>query len=94
MRCTLRIAQRGTFVDGEPLSRTDAVSVCKRTAGAVVVIEDDVPCSEWEPVCTALHREGVAIALRGPVGDFRMPRLPANANPPPATPVRCAATCK
>lgn len=41
MRCTLRISQRGIFVDGEPRSRADAVAYCKGTAGAVVVIEDN-----------------------------------------------------
>lgn len=40
-RCTLRITPRGTFVDGEPMSRPHAVARCKRTTGgAIVVIED------------------------------------------------------
>ncbi len=86
-RCTLRISQGGTFVDGEPMSRSDAVSYCKRTDGAMVVIEDDVPCDDWEPTCSALRREGVRIAMRGPVGDFRQ------ANPDKLV-LRCQATCK
>ena len=40
MRCTLRISQRGIFVDGDPMSRADAVAHCKHTAGAMVVFDD------------------------------------------------------
>lgn len=96
-RCTLRISQRGTFVDGEPMSRADAVDHCRRTDGAMVVIEDDVPCSDWEPTCSALRQEGVPISMRGPVGDFRQPVIAGNAprtKPRPEKPlVRCQATC-
>ena len=97
-RCTLRVSQRGTFVDGEPMSRSDAVDHCKRTDGAVIVIEDDVPCSDWEPTCSALRRERVSISMRGPVGDFRQPP-PIAVNAPPTKPmheeplVRCQAIC-
>lgn len=48
-RCTLRISLRGTFVDGEPMSRTDAVNYCKRTDGAMVVIEDEVRAPTGSP---------------------------------------------
>jgi hypothetical protein len=76
------------------MSRADAVSYCKDTAGAMVVIEDDVPCSDWEPTCSALRREGVTISMRGPVGDFRMGTVPGNWKPPPKKPlVRCSSTC-
>jgi hypothetical protein len=46
MRCTLRISQRGILVDGDPRSRAEAVAYCKRTAGAVVVIEGNTR-REW-----------------------------------------------
>lgn len=101
-RCTLRVSQQGTFVDGEAMSRVDAVAFCKRTAGAMVVIEDDVLCTDWEPTCSALRREGITIAMRGPVGDFRdRPPLAGNAprtKPPSEKPsekpvLRCHATC-
>ena len=95
-RCTLRISHRGTFVDGEPMSRADAVNHCKRTAGAMVVVEDDVACGDWEPTCAALQREGVPIVMRGPVGDFRQPIVAGNAprlEPTGRPRVRCHATC-
>lgn len=52
MLCTLRISPRGTFVDGDPMSRADAVARCKRTAGAIVVIETNTR-SEWDPTTCA-----------------------------------------
>jgi len=47
MRCSLNISLRGIRVDGETRSRTDAVAYCKRTAGAVVVIEGNTR-REWD----------------------------------------------
>lgn len=55
MRCTLRISQRGIFVDGEPRSRADAVAYCKGTpGGAMVVIEDKATRSEWDATTRAM----------------------------------------
>ncbi|MBA3396017.1 MAG: hypothetical protein H0T89_25525 [Deltaproteobacteria bacterium] len=83
------------------MSTADAITHCKRTDGAMVVIEDDVPCVDWEPTCSALRREGVRIAMRGPLGDFRgttgMLAVASNLphkKPPAEKPVlRCQATC-
>ena len=80
-RCTLRISRRGTVVDGEPMLRAEAVKYCKRTAGATVVIEDDVPCNYWEEVRAELQRSGIAIFVRGPTGDFAMRGIPADWSP-------------
>jgi hypothetical protein len=52
------------------MSRTDAVNYCKRTDGAMVVIEDDVTCGDVRRTCSALQHEGVRISVRGLVGDF------------------------
>lgn len=70
MRCSLRISQRGILVDGDPRSRADAVAYCKRTAGAVVVIEDNAR-REWDKAAgamveikdTAIHAEWDATRL-------------------------------
>jgi hypothetical protein len=69
MRCTLRVSQKGIYVDGDPKSRADAIAACKRTAGAVVVLEDGAPADEWKTLQAALRREGVPILMRGPMND-------------------------
>ncbi len=68
MRCTLRVSSKGIYVDGDPASRADAIAVCKRRAGAIVVLEDDAPAEEWKTLQAALRREGVPILMRGQVG--------------------------
>ena len=93
MRCTLRISQRGTSVDGAPMSRADAVTYCKRTAGGVTVIDDNTPCDEWKQTCSELRNEGVPIHVRGMVGDFRVVPIPGNAPLPPVQPTRIAPSC-
>src|SRR5688572_11335590 len=87
-RCTLRMSDRGMLVDGEPVSPAAAIERCKRAGAAIVVIEDSVSCSQWEPTRSALRRERVAIYMRGPVGDFRQPVVAGNA--PPTKPSRVA----
>ena len=69
MRCTLRVSQKGIYVDGDPKSRADAIAACKRTAGAMVVLEEKAPPDEWKALQAGLRREGVPILMRGPLGD-------------------------
>ena len=68
-RCTLRISAHGILVDGEPMSRADAVAYCGRTEGALVKLEDDAPTTEWNLTRAALQREGVAIVMPGAATD-------------------------
>lgn len=86
-RCTLRISPRGIFVDGDPMSRVDAVAYCKRTEGALVRIEDGAPATEWDQTRAALQREGVAIVMPGrPAEDIpgrRYPVVPTPMRAPP-----------
>jgi hypothetical protein len=69
MRCTLRLAARGIYVDGDPTSEAEAIAICKRRAGAMVALEDDAPRDQWRRVEAALRREGIAIHMRGPIDD-------------------------
>ncbi len=69
MRCTLRVSSKGTYVDGDARSRLEAIAACKRTAGAMVVLEDDAPADEWKALQAGLRREGVPILMRGLVND-------------------------
>lgn len=68
-RCTLRVSKKGTYVDGDLKSRADAIAACKRTAGAMVVLEDQAPADEWKALQAGLRREGVPILMRGPLND-------------------------
>jgi len=68
MRCTLRVSLKGLYVDGEPMSQAGAIALCKRRAGAMVVLEDDAPKEAWKKVETALRDAKIAIMMRGPLG--------------------------
>ncbi|MDX2091778.1 MAG: outer membrane lipoprotein carrier protein LolA [Kofleriaceae bacterium] len=68
-RCTLRVSKKGIYVDGDPKSRADAIAACKRTAGAMVVLEDDAPADEWKALQAGLRQGGVKILMRGPLND-------------------------
>jgi hypothetical protein len=54
LRCTLRISQRGVLVDGEPMSRADAVAYCKGTAGGAIVVIEDNAATEWDAKARAM----------------------------------------
>ena len=69
MRCTLRLNAKGLYVDGDPMSRAEAIAFCKQRAGAIGVLEDDAPPSDWREIEAALRRERIAILMRGPIGD-------------------------
>lgn len=69
MRCTLRVSTKGIYVDGDPMSQAEAVAICKRRAGAIVVLEDAAPKDAWKKLEMALRREGIAIHMRGTLND-------------------------
>ena len=68
MRCTLRVSKRGIYVDGDPVTRTAALALCKRSTAAMVVLEDDAPRDLWQSLKADLRHQGTAILMRGPVG--------------------------
>ena len=68
-RCTVHIAARGIYVDGDPATQAQVLARCERTTGAMVVLEDDAPKQSWLALKAELERRKIAIYLRGPVGD-------------------------
>jgi hypothetical protein len=69
MRCAVRVTAKGIYVDGDPRSRSEAIATCKRTAGALVALEDNAPAEVWKALQAGLRREGVPILMRGTVDD-------------------------
>jgi hypothetical protein len=65
-RCTVRPTARGLFVDGERMSRGEAVAYCRRTSEGAVVILDEDP-AHGDATRDALEREGVRVYVRGPL---------------------------
>src|SRR5262245_30909888 len=65
MRCLLRISTRGIFVDGDLMSRAAAITICKRRAGATVVLEEDAPKATWDQIRAELEHAHVSILMRG-----------------------------
>jgi hypothetical protein len=84
-RCVVRISERGTFVDGERMSRADAVAHCKRAPGGAVLASEYPNAaieSELEQTKSALDREGVRVYRQGaicyePGREGCRPRAPA-----------------
>ena len=67
-RCTVRISERGTFVDGERTTQADAIARCKRApGGAVLVVEDDQLRAESDATRVALERERVRVYVLQPL---------------------------
>lgn len=76
MRCTLRVSAKGLYVDGEPKTEEEAIAICKRRAGAMVVLEEGVPPGDWKRVEAALRAVKITILMRGPVGDVECSENP------------------
>jgi hypothetical protein len=72
-RCTVRATARGLFVDGERMSRGEAVAYCRRTTEGAVVILDEDP-AHGDATRDALEREGVRVYVRGPLCHDPRPR--------------------
>lgn len=79
-RCTVRVTTAAVFVDGDRATESDVITICKRTAGAMVTVEDD---ARWIPLRDAFATAGVRIHLRGALND--------SATPPPRRTERCDA---
>lgn len=88
-RCVVRISERGTFVDGERMSRGDVVAHCKRAPGGAVLAAEYPSAaieSELEQTKSALDREGVRVYREGPIcyepgREGCRPRTPARIQP-------------
>ena len=59
---------KGLHVDGDSKSHAEAIAICKRRAGAMVVLEDGVDPNEWKRVEAALRAEKIEIMIRGSLG--------------------------
>ncbi len=68
-RCTVRITAEGITVDGDKLSRDDAVARCKATEGAMVTVTGDARQGDWDELRAALQAVGVKIYIRGQLWD-------------------------
>jgi hypothetical protein len=68
-RCTLRLTAKGLYVDGDLMTRHQAIVQCKRTTGAVVVVGNDAPSGAWTELRRHLDRERITFMLRGEVND-------------------------
>jgi hypothetical protein len=68
-RCTVRITAKGIYVDGDRTTRDAAVAACKRTACALVALDEGASPDEWKALQTALRRAGISISMRGTVED-------------------------
>jgi len=63
-RCSLRIAAAGITVDGKAATRDAAVTACKATAGADVIVTGDARQGDWDELKAALEAAGVTIYLK------------------------------
>lgn len=63
-RCAIRVTARGITVDGKPMQRDEAVTACKATSGADVVVTGDARQGDWDDLRSALDAAGVASFLR------------------------------
>jgi hypothetical protein len=79
-RCTVRVSAEGIFVDGAKKSRDEAVSLCKKTDGAMVTVTGDARQGDWDELREALQAVGVKIYIRGELWDG------SNNTPPPKQP--------
>jgi hypothetical protein len=68
-RCTLRVDAKGIYVDGDPMTRDQAVVKCKQTSGASVMVADDAAPNVWSELRGQLERAHVKIYMRGIIDD-------------------------
>lgn len=68
-RCTVRVSAEGITVDGNKVSRDDAVAKCKGTEGAMVTVTGDARQGDWDELRAALQAVGVKIYIRGQLWD-------------------------
>jgi hypothetical protein len=63
-RCSVRVAANGITVDGKLVTRSQALEVCRRTAGADVIVTGDAREGDWAELKKALEAAKVDIFLR------------------------------
>ncbi len=60
-RCEIRVTAAGISVDGKPMTRDEAVTACKATTGADVVVTGDARQGDWDALRAALDAAGVSL---------------------------------
>lgn len=60
-RCEVRVSVAGIVVDGKTATRDEAVTACKATAGADVVVTGDAREGDFKDLKTALEAAGVSV---------------------------------
>ena len=63
-RCSIRVAANGITVDGKLSTRAQALEVCRRTAGADVIVTGDARERDWTDLKKSLEAAKVDIFLR------------------------------
>lgn len=54
VRCALRLTAAGITVDGKSMTREEAITACKATQGADIVVTGDARTGDWEDLQKAL----------------------------------------
>ena len=63
-RCAVRVHAKGISVDGKDVTREQAVTACKATKSADVVITGDARQGDWDALRAAFDEAGVAVYTR------------------------------
>ncbi|HVK85564.1 MAG TPA: hypothetical protein VM513_15700 [Kofleriaceae bacterium] len=63
-RCAVRVHAKGITVDGKDVTREQAVTACKATPGADVVITGDARQGDWDELRAAFEQAGVTVYVR------------------------------
>jgi hypothetical protein len=67
LRCQVRVDGTGLSLDGKPSSIPAAVTACKATAGADVLVAGDARQGTWDELRAALDAAGIPSLVRGAV---------------------------
>lgn len=67
-RCAIRVTATGISVDGKPATTAQAVTTCKPTGGAEVLITGDARQGDWDELRAALDAAGIPYLTREPRG--------------------------
>jgi hypothetical protein len=53
-RCALRLTAAGITVDGKSMTREEAITACKATQGADIIVTGDARTGDWEDLQKAM----------------------------------------
>jgi hypothetical protein len=67
-RCALRVTAEGITVDGEVMTRAQAVDACKTVGAADVVVTGDARQGVWDELRAGLEAAGIAVFQKGGAG--------------------------